>query len=104
VFGKAGLVTVQEAEGGCGGEVGEGFGHAIQRVGGCLGFGFVFEEAGFDGPGAAEAPVGSDHLFDHTELHAIGGLETREVVTQDGFETLRGFIAHDAMFDEQGRG
>src|ERR1035438_5266700 len=51
---KAGLVTVHEAEGGCGGKVGEGFGHAIERVAGCLGFGFVFEEAGFDGPGAAE--------------------------------------------------
>jgi hypothetical protein len=31
---KAGLVTVHEAEGGCGGKVGEGFGHAIQRVAG----------------------------------------------------------------------
>src|ERR1039458_6571251 len=62
---QAGLVTVHEAEGGFIGKAGEGFGHAIQRVAGWLGFGFVFEEAGFDGPGAAQTPVGSDQLLDH---------------------------------------
>ena len=61
----------------------------------------VFEEASFDGPGAAETPVGSDHLLDHAELHAIGGLETSEVVIHHGFEPLRGFLAHDDMPGEQ---
>ena len=87
---KAGLVTVHEAEGGFGGEIVEGIGEAIERIGGGLDGGFIFEQSGFDGQGAAETPVGGDHLLDHGELHAIGGLEAIEVLVHDSFETLRG--------------
>lgn len=98
---KAGLVTVHEAEGGFGGEIREGIGYAIQRIAGGLGGGFIFEQPGFEGPGAAETPVGSDHLLDHGELHAIGGLEAIEVLGEDRLETLRRFIAHDDLASEQ---
>src|ERR1039458_2085563 len=80
---KSCLVTVHEAEGGFGGEIIEGASEAIERIGGLLGGGFIFEEPGFHGQGAAEAPVGSDHILDHAELHAIGGLEAIEGVIYD---------------------
>ena len=98
---EAGLVAVHEAEGGSGGEICEGVGQAIERVAGRLGGGFIFEQTGFDGPGAAEAPVGGDHLLDHAELHAIGGLEAIEVVFQDGLEALGRFVVHDDLAGEQ---
>ena len=98
---KAGLVTVHEAEGGFGGEIIEGVGEAIERIGGLLGGGFIFEEPGFDGQGAAEAPVGSNHFLDHAELHAIGGLEAIEVVIHDRLETFGRFILHDDLVGEQ---
>jgi hypothetical protein len=98
---KAGLVTVQEAEGGFGGEVVEGVGDAIERIGGSLVGGFIFEQAGFDGQGAAETPVSSDHLLDQAVLHAIGGLKAIEVVIHDSLETFGRFIAHDDLAGEQ---
>jgi hypothetical protein len=63
--------------------------------------GFIFEQAGFDGQGAAETPVGGYHLFDHAELHAIGGLEAIEVVIHDLRETFGRFILHDDLVGEQ---
>ena len=98
---KAGLVTVHEAEGGFGGEIIEGVSEAIERIGGLLGGGFIFEEPGFDGQGAAEAPVGSDHILDHAELHAIGGLEAIEVVIHDRLKTFGRFILHHDLVGEQ---
>jgi len=98
---KAGLVTVHEAQGGFGGEVLEGVGYAIERIGGSLSGGFIFEQSGFDGPGAAETPVGSDHFLDQGELHAIGGLQATEVLIEDGVKTFRLFIAHDDLAGEQ---
>jgi len=41
----------------------------------------VLEEAGFDGPGTAEAPIGGDHLLDHAELDVVGRLETRLILS-----------------------
>jgi hypothetical protein len=101
---KAGLVTVHEAEGGFGGEVLEGVGYAIERIGGSLGVGLIFEQSGLDGPGAAEPPVGSDHLLDEAELDAIGGLDAIEVGRQDRLETFGRFIAHDDLASEQAMG
>jgi hypothetical protein len=94
---KASLVTVHEAEGGLGGEIREGSGYAIQRIGGRLSGGPVFKHTGFESPGAAEAPVGSDHLLDHAELHSVGGPQAVEMVIEDGLETLGRFIAHDDL-------
>src|ERR1035438_8022381 len=98
---KAGLVTVDEADGGLFGEILEGDGEAIERVGGLLGGGFIFEQAGFDGQGAAETPVGGDHLLHHEELHAIGGLEASEVVIHGRLETFGRFILHNDLVGEQ---
>jgi hypothetical protein len=98
---KAGLITVHEAEGRFVSEAGEGVGHAIEGVGGGLCAGFIIEHAGFDRPGAAQTPVGGDHLLDETELHAIGGLEAKEVLIDDNLESFRGFIAHDDLAGEK---
>ncbi len=98
---KAGLVTVQEGEGGFGGEVLEGIGYTIEGIWGSLGSGLIFEQPGFDGPGAAQAPVRSDHLLDHAQLHAIGGADASDVFGDDGRETFGRFIAHDDLFREQ---
>src|ERR1019366_3320212 len=61
---KAGLVTVHEGEVGFGGRILEGVGEAIERIGGSLGGGLIFEQSGFDGPGTAETPVRGNHLLD----------------------------------------
>jgi hypothetical protein len=98
---KAGLVTVHEGEGGFGGQIIEGAGEAIERVGGLLGGGFIFEHAGFDGQGAAETPVGGDHFLHHGELHAVGGLEAIEVVIHDRLETFGRFILHNDLVGEE---
>jgi hypothetical protein len=44
--------------------------------------------------------VGSDHILDHAELHAIGGLEAIEVVIHDGLKTFGRFILHDDLVGE----
>ncbi len=98
---QASLVTVHEAERGFGGQVDEGIGDAIQSVAGRLSGSFIFEHAGFESPGAAETPVGSDHFLDHAELHAIGGLQAIEVIAEDGLETLGRFVAHDDLACKQ---
>jgi hypothetical protein len=101
---NAGLITVHEAEAGFGGEFLEGGGYAIERIGGGLGVGLILEQSGFDGPGAAEAPVGSHHLLDQAELHAVGGLEAIEVLGEDGLETFGRFIAHDDLLGQEAMG
>jgi hypothetical protein len=95
------LVAVHEGEGGLGGEAGEGIGDAIEGISGRLGGSFVFEQAGFESPGAAKAPVGSDHLLDQADFNAIGRLQATEVIFQDSLETLGRFISHDEMAGEQ---
>jgi len=94
---EASLIPVHEAEGRLGGEIHEGSGYAIQRIGRRLSDGPVFEHTGFGSPGAAETPVGSDHLLDHAELHAVDGLQAVEMVVENGLETLGRFIAHDDL-------
>jgi hypothetical protein len=95
------LVTVHEDEGGRGGETGEGIGDAVEGISGRLGGSFVFEQAGFESPGAAKTPVGSDHLLDQADFNAIGRLQATEVIVQDSLETLGRFISHDEMAGEQ---
>ncbi len=98
---EASLVTVHEAEGGLGGEIHKAIGDAVQRIAGRLSSGPVFEHTGFESPGAAETPVGSDHLLDHAELHAIDGLQAVEMIVEDGLETLGRFIAQDDLAGQQ---
>ena len=52
---EARLVAVHEAECGFGGEVREGVGDAIERIGRELGGRLIFEQTGFECPGAAQA-------------------------------------------------
>ncbi len=92
---EAGFVAVHEGEAGVGGGVGEGGGHAIDFVAGGLSFCVVLKDAGFEGPGAAHAPVGSRHFLDETELEAIGGLEAVEVLGEEGIEGCARFVFHD---------
>jgi hypothetical protein len=66
-----------------------------------LGVGGVFEQAGFDGPGAAHAPVRGNHFLDHAEFHAIRGLEAVQVLGQQGFEGCAGFLIQDDAAGEQ---
>ena len=92
---EAGFIAIYEAEAGMGGGIGEGGGHAVDFVAGGLGFGVVLKDAGFKGPGAAHAPVGSGHFLDETELEAIFGLEAVEVLGKEGFEGGARFVFHD---------
>ena len=66
-----------------------------------MGVSGVFEHAGFDGPGAAHAPVRGNHFLDHAEFHAIDGLEAVQVLGQEGFEGLERFLFHDDAAGEQ---
>jgi hypothetical protein len=98
---EAGFVTVYESERGGGGERGEGGSDGADGVGLALGVGGVFEQAGFDGPSAAHAPVRGNHFLDHAEFHAIGGLEAVEVLGQQIFEGCAGFLIQDDAAGEQ---
>ena len=98
---EAGLIAMEEGEFGGGGEPGEGGGDAAELVGGVLGVDGVVEEAGFDGPGAAHAPVGGGHFLDHAELDPVGGGEAVEVVREQSLERLARFVAEDYAIGEQ---
>ena len=84
---EAGQVTMHQAEGGPGGEIGEAVGHAIKGIGGVLGCGFILEQPGLHRQRTAVTPMGCDHFLDHAELHAISGPEPFEVVIHDSFVT-----------------
>jgi len=98
---KAGFVAVEEGEAGVGGGVGEGLGQAIQGVAGGLAGGIVLEEAGFDGPGAAQAPGSGGHFLDDTDLDTILGRETVEVLGGEGIEALAAFLLENDAAGEQ---
>ena len=63
-------------------------------VGG-LGGARVIHEAGFDGPGAALAPKGGEHLLDQAQFDGIGGLEAREELGLEGIKGLARFVFKD---------
>ena len=95
---EAGFVTVQEGELGAGSEVGEGGGDTRDFVAaGLLGEG-VIEEAGFDGPGAAEAPVGGDHLLDDAEFDLISRFEPLDVMGGEVVEAGAGLVGEHEAF------
>ena len=99
---EAGLVAMEEGEVGGGGEAGEGGGEAAELVVVLVLAGeAVFEEAAFDGPEAAHAPVGGGHFLDHPELDAVDGVEVLEVRGDQGVELGAGFAAHDDTIGEE---
>jgi len=68
------------------------FGAARQLVG---------EQAGFDGPDAAQAPAGDGHGFDQIHLDRVGGLELLDVGIEEELELLVGFGGeHDGLGGE----
>lgn len=68
---QARFVAVEEAELGSGRELAERGGHAGDLT--FLGaiFHAAFEEAVFDGPGAAQSPIGGGHFLDHAEFDIV---------------------------------
>lgn len=98
---EAGLVAVHEAEGMFPGEILECRRHAIQPVTGFLGRDLLLEHAGFEGPGAAQAPVRRDHFLNHAEFHAIGGSKAFQVLLQEGIESFGRFILQEGAAGEQ---
>ena len=98
---EARFVAVEEAKfRGCS-EFAEGAGDAGNVVTLGLGVEFLREEGVFDGPGAAEAPVGSGHLLDHAELDAIERAEAFEVFGEEGVEALARFAGEDDTVGEE---
>jgi hypothetical protein len=90
---ETGFVTMHQGEGGGFGQALKGGGDASDGGSGRVGSGGGFaEHMGLDGPGAAAAPPGGDHFFDQAELEAVGGLETLDVMSEDGLKGFRGFV------------
>ena len=59
------------------------------------------EALGFDGPGAADAPLGDDHFLNDGELDAVGGLKAVDVVGEDFLKTGWRFVIQPDDFGEQ---
>jgi len=49
------------------------------------------EQAGFDGPDAAQAPAGDGHGFDQIHLDRVGGVELLDVGVEEELELFVGF-------------
>ena len=93
---EAGFVTMDQREGGGLGQGLEGEGNTAQGVGGGIGLGGRgAEHVGLDGPGAACAPAGGDHLLDYAEFEAVGGLETIGVLRHEGPKRLGRLVIKD---------
>ncbi len=91
---KAGFVTRYEGEGRRVGELEESrrdVGELVAILAAGLGGDLIVHRAGFDGASSPHAPIGSDHLLDHGELDAVGGLEALQVQSQESVEALAGF-------------
>ena len=98
---EAGFVAVEEGKfRGCS-EFAEGAGDAGDVITFGEGVQFLGEEGIFDGPGAAEAPVGSGHLLDHAELDAIERAEAFEVFGEERVEALARFAGEDDTVGEE---
>jgi hypothetical protein len=54
-----------------------------------------FEQGGFDGPGAALAPVSGGHFLDHADLDFVGGLKEVGVLLHEDQEVLARFVVKD---------
>jgi hypothetical protein len=96
---------MQEGQGWRSGKCVEGDEHAVHhrgwrpavRLEGHL----LIEHAGFDGPGAALAPVSGAHFLDHADLDFVGGLKAVDVLLQENQEVLARFALHNDTFGAQ---
>jgi hypothetical protein len=95
---EAGLITMEQREGGGFRQALEGRRDARERLGGGIGIGGSrggVDQLGFDGPGAAHAPTGGHHFLHHPEFEGAGGLELLYVLGQESLERLGGFVVED---------
>jgi hypothetical protein len=93
---ETGFITMHQREGGGFRQALKGGGDASDGGSGRVGSGGGFsEQMGLDGPGAAGAPPGGDHFLDQAELEAIDGLETLDVMSEDGLKGFRRFVVED---------
>jgi hypothetical protein len=98
---EAAFVAVEEGKFGRGSEFSEGGVHAGELAAGGLLLHGAFEHFGFEGPGAAEAPVGGCELFDEAVFEIVDGGEALEEDVAEGFEVLGGLVADEDLFGEQ---
>jgi len=98
---EAAFVAVEEAELGLSGELGEGGVHAGELAAGGLLLHGVFEHFGFEGPGAAESPVGGGEFLDEAVLEIVDRGEALEEDVAEGLEVAGGLIADEDLLGEQ---
>jgi hypothetical protein len=98
---EAAFVAVEEGEFGRGGEFAESGIHAGELAAGGLLLHRVFEHFGFEGPGAAEAPVGGGEFLDEAELEIVDGGEALDEDVAEGLEVLRGLVADENLFGKE---
>jgi hypothetical protein len=98
---EAGFVTMEEAQLRRGGQFGEGGGDARGLIAGRLMAEGLFHEAILDGPGAAHAPIGRGHFFDHAELNAIGGGEPRGMLADEVVKARTRFVFEDHALGQE---
>jgi hypothetical protein len=92
---------MEQVQSGGGGHLGESAGEARHLVAGRLIADGLIHQAILDGPGAAHAPIGGDHLLDHGELDAIGGSETPDMLVYEVVKTLVGFVFEDKALGQE---
>ena len=90
-----------QGQGRRGGNGVEGDNHAFHHPAVGLEGHLLIEQAGFERPGAALAPVRSAHFLDHAELDFIGGAEAVDVLLQEKQEVLARFAFHDHTLGAQ---
>ena len=98
---EAAFVAVEQAELGLGGEFSEGGFHAGELAAGGLLLHGVFEHFGFEGPSAAEAPVGGGELLDEAVLEIVDGGEALDEDVAEGLEVAGGLVADEDLLGEQ---
>jgi len=98
---EAGFVAVEQGEFRRVVGAGEAGGHAVQGTGGRVGRRDGIEEAVFDGPRAAHAPEGGDHLFDHADFDGVEGIEAVEIGTEESLKCFIGFVVEHDEFGEE---
>ena len=99
---EAGLVAIEERQGGGRSQFEEGVGEGLAAGLTALATHAVGEELIFDDPGTAETPIGGGHLLDHAEFELIGGSESLQIIRESCLEAIRRFVREDnALGGEQ---
>ena len=94
-------MAMEDGELGCGGQFGEGGGHAADFVAGRLGVDGVGLQLGFDGPGAAQTPEGGDHVLDDAAFDVVDGVVELDVLVHEDVEAGAVLGGQDDALGEQ---